>query len=351
MRPTHGGDWAGYAMEYGTLPLDFSANTSPLGLPGGVKAAVIDSLDYADRYPDPRCRALTAKLAARYQVSPESILCGNGAADLIDRLALALRPENALVTAPTFGEYAVALERVGCEVRAFPLRQENQFQLTVDFLDWITPETDLVFLCEPNNPTGVTTPRPLLERVLERCREAGALLVVDECFGDFLDRPEEHTMEPRLEEHLLILKAFTKFYAMAGLRLGYCLSGNRALLEAMAQAGQPWPVSTPAQAAGVAALEETGYPRKLRALIQEQRPWLTEQLTALGCSVVPGEANYLLFFCPVPELETKLRLRGVLIRNCANYPGLCPGWYRVAVRTGPENQRLVTALSEVIHNG
>lgn len=351
MRPTHGGDWAGYEMEYGALPLDFSANTSPLGLPAGVKAAVIDSLEYADRYPDPRCRALTAKLAARYQVPQESILCGNGAADLIDRLALALRPGTALVTAPTFGEYAVALERVGCEVRAFPLRQENGFQLTEDFLDWISPETDVVFLCEPNNPTGITTPRPLLERVLERCRETGTLLVVDECFGDFLDQPEVHTMVPWLEEHLLILKAFTKFYAMAGLRLGYCLCGSRALLAAMAQAGQPWPVSTPAQAAGVAALEETGYARRLRELILEQRPWLAERLTALGCCVVPGEANYLLFSCPVPELETKLRRRGILIRNCANYLGLCPGWYRVAVRTGPENQQLVTVLEEVIHNG
>ena len=245
----------------------------------------------------------------------------------------------------------MALEQVACEGRAFPLRQENRFQLTEEFLDGISPETDVVFLCEPNNPTGVTSPRPLLERVLDRCRETGALLVVDECFGDFLDRPEEHTMVPWLEEHLLILKAFTKFYAMAGLRLGYCLSGNYPLLEAMARAGQPWSVSTPAQAAGAAALEETGYGRRLRELIQAQRPWLMEQLTALGCSVVPGEANYLLFSCPVPELEMKLRRRGILIRDCADYDGLGTGWYRVAVRTGPENQRLTAALSEVIHNG
>ena len=351
MRPTHGGDWAGYEMEYGTLPLDFSANTSPLGLPNGVKGAVIDSLEYADRYPDPQCRKLTAKLAKHYEVAPESILCGSGAADLIDRLALALRPRQALVTAPTFGEYAVALERAGCQVQAFPLRQENGFQLTEDFLDWISPETDVVFLCEPNNPTGITTPRPLLKRVLERCRAVNALLVVDECFGDFLDYPEEHTMVPMLEEHLLILKAFTKFYAMAGLRLGYCLSGNRALLDDMTQAGQPWSVSTPAQAAGMAALDEADYARQLRELIQTQRPRLAEQLTALGCSVVPGEVNYLLFFCPVPELETKLLQRGILIRNCANYIGLCPGWYRVAVRTEPENLRLVAALEEVICNG
>ena len=351
MRPTHGGDWAGYAMEYGTLPLDFSANTSPLGLPLGVKAAVINSLEDADRYPDPWCRKLTAKLAKHYEVDPESILCGSGAADLIDRLALALRPRQALVTAPTFGEYAVALERVGCDARKFPLRQENQFQLTEDFLDWITPETDLVLLCEPNNPTGITTPRPLLEQVLERCRAVNALLVVDECFGDFLNQPEEHTMVPMLEEHLLILKAFTKFYAMAGLRLGFCLSGNHTLLDAMTQAGQPWSVSTPAQAAGMAALKETDYARRLRELILDQRPWLAARLTALGCSVVPGEAIYLLFFCPGPELDAKLRRRGILIRNCENYAGLCPGWYRVAVRTEPENQRLVAALSEVICNG
>ena len=114
MELTHGGDWAGYAAQYGGMPLDFSANVSPLGLPQGVRQAVARALDGADRYPDPLCRALRKKLSGTLGVPPQSILCGNGAADLIFRLALAEKPKRALVTAPTFAEYEQALVVAGC---------------------------------------------------------------------------------------------------------------------------------------------------------------------------------------------------------------------------------------------
>lgn len=349
---THGGDWAGYRAQYGGEPLDFSANISPLGLPEGVRAAVIRSLDRADRYPDPLCRELRGAVARAEGVSPDWVLCGSGAADLIHRAALAGRPRRALVTAPAFAEYEEALELAGCGGERFPLREEDGFALGEGFLEAVTPEVDMVFLCQPNNPTGRMVPRPLLVETLERCREAGALLVVDECFLDFLDRPEDFAMKGFLGRYpnLLILKAFTKLYAMAGLRLGYCLCSDGAFLERMGRAGQPWAVSGPAQAAGMAALKETEYVEAVRALIRAERPRLAGALSRLGFRVVPGEANYLLFHAPLPLVEP-LRERGILIRDCANYHGLGAGWYRAAVRTGPENGRLIAALEEICKEG
>lgn len=350
MKLTHGGDWAGFAQEYGTMPLDFSANISPLGVPEGVRRAVEKALDTADRYPDPLCRELRAKLGQALNVPPEHIFCGNGAADVIFRLVRAKRPRTAMVTAPTFAEYEQALRESDCKVESVQLDARQDFAVTETLLESIRPGLDLLFLCEPNNPTGRTTPRPLLQRILEKCAACGTLLVVDECFNDFLDDPQAHTLQGELETHpnLLILRAFTKWYAMAGVRLGYALCADEALLERMRQCGQPWAVSTLAQAAGVAALEETQYSTRLAALIRAQRPRMQEGLTALGCRVVPGEANYLLFFHPCTELVPRLRKKGVLLRSCDNYTGLGPGWYRAAVRTQEENDAFLNALKEVL---
>ncbi len=349
MELVHGGDWAGYRAEFGCDALDFSANVSPLGLPAGVAAAITNALPTADRYPDPLCRELCAALARAEGVPADWILCGNGAADLIFRLALAVRPRRALLPAPTFAEYEAALQTVGCAVQRVFLREENEFAVTEKFIDAVTPETDIVFLCQPNNPTGQVTPPALVERLVRRCAECGAVLVVDECFLDFLPDRDAWTAKQLLRDtpQLVILKAFTKLYAMAGVRLGYALCGDTTLLEKMRGAGQPWAVSSLAQAAGLAALQETAYAGAVRALIAEQRPRMAAGLRALGLRVMDGQANYLLFRA-TPDFGEKLRRRGAVVRSCANYPGLDAAWYRTAVRTAEENTRLLQIMGEIL---
>ena len=349
MKLVHGGDWAGYRAEFGCDALDFSANVSPLGLPAGVAAAITNALPTADRYPDPLCRELRAALAGAEGVPADWILCGNGAADLIFRLALAVRPRRALLPAPTFAEYEAALQTVGCAVQRVFLREENEFAVTEEFIDAVTPETDIVFLCQPNNPTGQVTPHALVERLVRRCAECGAVLAVDECFLDFLPDRDALTAKQLLRDapQLIILKAFTKLYAMAGVRLGYALCGDAALLEKMRGAGQPWAVSSLAQAAGLAALQETAYADAVRALIAEQRPRMAAGLRALGLRVMDGQANYLLFRA-TPDFGEKLRRRGAVVRSCANYPGLDAAWYRTAVRTAEENTRLLQIMGEIL---
>ena len=350
MKPlTHGGDWAGYRAEFGRDPLDFSANVSPLGLPGGVAKAITASLATADRYPDPLCRALRAKLAAAEGVPAEWLLCGNGAADLIFRLVLAEKPRTALVTAPAFAEYATALEAAGCTVEQHFLREKNDFAVTDAILDAVHPGTDMVFLCQPNNPTGQLAEPALVEALLRRCEAVGAVLAVDECFLDFL--PEGQSLSAKrllsTSSHLVVLKAFTKLYGMAGVRLGYCLCADEGRLARMQAAGQPWAVSSLAQAAGIAALDETEYVAQVRALIEAQRPVLANGLRALGLRVIEGRANYLLFQAP-EALGNALRQKGAVLRGCGNYPGLDAGWYRTAVRTETENRQLLALLAETL---
>ena len=341
----HGGDVYGRPVT-----LDVSVNTNPLGPPPGVVRAVVDAAQLLDRYPDPHCRRLVAALADREGVPEEAILCGAGAAELIFSFCAALRPRTALELAPTFSEYAAALAAAGCRVERCALEEEQGFALTEKLLEELERKScEVVFLCNPNNPTGRLIPPALLESILALCERRGGWLFVDECFLELSDGGRGTSLAPLLRpgRRLFLLRAFTKSYAMAGLRLGYCLCGEGALLERMGRQTQPWNVSVPAQAAGLAALGEEAYLRESRALIQSERRYLREGLEALGLTVCSSQANYLLVKSPA-ELSGPLLDRGILIRDCANYRGLGPGWYRTAVRRREENRTLLKALGEIL---
>ena len=339
----HGGDIYG-----GGVTLDFSANTNPFGTPAGVLRAVEDALPEMHRYPDPYCRRLVDAIGDFEDVEKEYILCGSGAAELIYAYCTAVRPKTALELAPTFSEYALGLARVGCAVKHYYLTPDNNFRLDEHFLYHLEDTTpEAVFLCNSNNPTGVVIPPELLKRILDFCKSTNIRLFLDECFLDLSD--DGTSMKTYLGDYpnLFLLKAFTKSYGMAGIRLGYCLCSDGALLKAMAREVQPWNVSSLAQAAGIAALGEQDFLLKTKDLIQEERPWLKEHLEAFGFRVCPSSANYLLFQGPA-DLHEKLKKQGIAIRNCDNYPGLTSGWYRIAVRRHEENEKLISAIGGIL---
>lgn len=338
----HGGD-----VYDGEIRLDFSANTNPYGTPQAVLNAMSAVLTRVHQYPDPYCRELVKAVSEFEAVPKDRILCGSGAAELIYSYCEALGPGRAMELAPTFSEYSLALERVGCQVERYPLKKENYFSLTEGFLPALErSRPDVLFLCNPNNPTGQVIGRPLLEKILNLCDRQGTALFVDECFLDLSD--DGVSLKSHLREHpnLFILKAFTKSYGMAGVRLGYCLCSDSELLEKMSHSVQPWNVSTLAQAAGVAALGERGFLQKTRALIPQERQWLQKELEKLGFWVCPSHANYILFHGR-EDLYGRLREQGIAIRSCGNYHGLEAGWYRIAVRLHEENERLIEAVKEV----
>lgn len=352
MELVHGGDiYSGNRKERELI--DFSANSNPLGMPESVLTAVQKSLQFCQCYPDPLCRELTQAIARKENLSPQTVLCGNGAADLIYRLVLALKPQHAMILAPTFAEYEQALGVISCQVFTYPLHQEEEFQLTDRFLDKLDSQLDLLFLCNPNNPTGQPIDQKLLRKALNRCKQKGIFVVLDECFLDFLEDGESRSMKDQLKDNqnLLILKAFTKMYAVAGLRLGYCCCSNLGLLEQMRACGQPWAVSVPAQAAGIAALQEDDYPQITRDYIHKQRNILKKGLKKLGIKVIGSQANYIFFWCAANNLEVRLEEKGILIRSCKNYRGLDSHYYRIAVKKAEENVQLLAACREVLTCG
>ena len=337
----HGGDVYG-----GGITLDFSANTNPLGTPTGVLEAVRRALPQLHRYPDPYCRRLVRAIAAHEQVPESYVLCGNGAAELIYAYCAAAKPRTAAETAPTFAEYALGLAQVGCRVTPYFLHQAENFDLGEGFLPFLEEKKpEAVFLCTPNNPTGRLLPLPLLEQILQVCAAWGARVFLDECFLDLTEGGVSARSLLAAHPELLILKAFTKSYGMAGIRLGYCLCADSALLHSMAAASQPWNVSSLAQSAGVAALAEQDFLQRTLSLVRTERRWITDNLTALGFWVCPSQANYLLFRGTLGLREALLR-QGIAIRGCENYSGLDDGWYRIAVRPHEENEALITAIRQ-----
>ena len=222
----HGGD-----RYRRPIRLDFSVNTNPFGpLPEVVEAA-LGSRGELDRYPDPYCRELVQAIARKEQLPEEYILCGNGAADLIDLYVRALRPRMALEAAPTFSEYRRSLTAVGCEVREVVLTRESGFVWEESLLSRLDEEQpDLLVLCNPNNPTGRLISPSLLDRILSRCDERGIAVLIDECFIDLADRRESRTTDLAHYPGLMILNAFTKSHSLAGLRLGYCMTADSRLL-------------------------------------------------------------------------------------------------------------------------
>lgn len=349
--PDHGGDV--YSVP---LALDFSANLNFLGMPEAVCRAACEGVASSEHYPDPHCRDLRAAISQAEGVRAEQIVCGNGAAELIYTLVEAVHPRRALLAAPTFSEYERALRSVGCEVTFFPMEEitrtspyagiSRAFQYSEDMIPAVTTDTDLVFLCNPNNPTGQLASPSFLRAILARCREVGAVLAIDECFLDFLPDAAAYSMKSYLAEYanLFILKAFTKLYAMPGLRLGYGLCSDLVLLRQMEEVRPPWSVSIPAQRAGIAALQEESYREQTYATLAAVRNDLMQGLAALSYRVYDSQANFILFQGD-PGLADRCLKKGIRIRDCANFRGLGPGYYRVAVRRPEENRRLLEQLA------
>ena len=334
--PKHGGDTFDRDIIY-----DFSANLNPLGMPQSVKNALESSISEWEKYPDPYCRRLVKKLSERENFPPENIVCGNGAADLIYRTVQAIKPQKAVVCAPSFGEYIKALEQYGCEISVYTLSEEKGFALDSGIIACLDKSVDMLILCTPNNPTGCTIESGLLREICKKCEEDNIIFLFDQCFIDFVVNGVG--AERYMNKNIVILKAFTKIYAMAGLRLGYALFGDISLAEKVRETGQFWSVSAPAQTAGEAALDEKEYAAKTAELIKIEREYLSENLRLFGFKVYPSEANFILFYTEQLIDEMLLRQK-ILIRNCENFRGLSCGFFRIAVRSHEENIALVSAI-------
>ncbi len=347
----HGGDIYSYVIDDKVEILDFSANINPFGICEGVRKALYESIDMVHNYPDPYHRKLKKAIGEYENVPKEYIVCGNGAADIIFRLVYATKPKKCLLLAPTFSEYEEALRSIGCEIVYYKLKEENEFEIRQDILERIDDALDIVWICNPNNPTGKLAPNKTLQLILDECEKKDILLVIDECFNDFLEEPELHSLKSKLHNYnIVILKAFTKMYAVPGIRLGYAIAGEE-IVKQIEQTGQAWSVSSIAQHVGCAAVKEIGYTDRTRNMIKKERIYLERELNKMGLKVYKSEVNYILFKSDYRiNLSIELKKYNILIRSCGNYNELDDTYYRIAVKMHDENKRLIETLKQICLN-
>lgn len=354
----HGGNVLEMALKTGLDPaeiIDFSANINPLGMPASLKAAIIEQLTSAECYPDVEYRRLHTALARAHHCPAENIMAGNGATELIYAIVHRLRPRTALLLTPGFAEYRRALQRIDCQIDDYPLDEAGGFQPDERLLQVLAErQPDCLFLATPNNPTGLMPDPALLQAILACCRQYDIALIVDEAFIDFL--PDTPGLIPQMAEYsrLYILRSLTKFFAIPGLRLGYLVSSDRESLQQMKQLREPWTINAYAALAGEVILEDHGYIQQTHQWLAAQRSWLFDALNALPhLRVWPGAANYILLRClrPGVDLQQALLQHRILIRHCANYPGLSADYYRVAIKSEEANRKLIAALQQVLVDG
>lgn len=338
---------------------DFSANTNPLGLSPGVRKVLCEECGDFEHYPDPDCaelgHALVRRLNGVYKTELEErqLVFGNGASEILYALfgSVAKRKgkARALLVSPCFTGYEEALRASGIERFYFP-RGAGQ-DICLEELSKLMREIrpDILVVTNPNNPDGFLFDRSLLKELAGLCGGTGAQLLIDECFMELTQQPKENSFVPLLKDlpQTVILRAFTKSFALAGLRLGYAICGEAAAQKIKEQIPM-WSVSVPAQKAGIAALWEEGYLEAYRRLAKAERKYLAGALEKCGLKVFSSSANFMLFHSGTEDLAEKLGARGILIRKCGDYQGLGKGFYRIAVRKHSENTALIENIAEII---
>lgn len=352
MTNPHGGNIWKLARQTGKTPdgiCDFSANLNPLGPPEWLRACLSAEVSSLCHYPDPHCTRLISAAAARFAVKPKCVIAGNGSTEILYVLPRAVSARRAAIPVPSYADYETAASLVGLPIEKFPLRKEDGFTLNIEELArWIEPG-DLVMLGQPNNPTGVLSEAQALRKLAKRHPEA--TFVIDESFLFFVEGAS--SLIQNRPDNVIVLLSLTKFYAIPGLRLGLAVAAPN-IIANIRRLLPPWSVNTLAQAAGIEALADEAYAAKTRAFVRDERLWLCGQLADIpGLNVYPGSANFLLVRMDpacgdADRLAATLLASDIAIRVCANFAGLDASYFRVAVRTRPENIRLCKALTRTL---
>ena len=337
----HGGDI--YRNE---VELDFSINVNPLGMPERVRQALFQAVSDCTKYPDPEMERLTDCVRNVLGVKESSIVFGNGASELFQAVIHTIRPKKILIPVPAFYGYEYADKCMDSEICYYMMKKEKGYSLDERIFTELEKGMELLFLANPNNPTGCLLDGKLLERILTYCREKQIYVVLDECFIEFCE--ESESMLPKLAAYpnLILVRAFTKIFAIPGVRLGYLLSEDANLVKEIRRHLPEWNISTFAQAAGVACAAEWEFVSRTKAFLKEERNFLYEGLKKEGLTVFSGAANFLLIQTEIPLYEELLK-RKILVRDCSNFRGLGKGFYRIAVKTREENEKLLEKIGEI----
>jgi len=348
--------------------LDYSSNINPYGVPENLKKEIFEKVFVLERYPDPDYIELREKIAEKNNLNIENIIVGNGATEIIFLFMKILSPKKVLIVSPTFGEYeraikASTLANDSLEINYFELKEAENFVLNIKNLETeLENNYDLLILCNPNNPTGQFLKLKKLEEILKICEQKNTKLFVDEAFVEFVEDWENESIINSKEnkENLFIIRAFTKFFAIPGLRLGYGICFNNNLLKKMLEKKEPWSVNNIADLAGKTVLDDENYIQKTKEWIKDQKKYMYENLNKIeGLRAYKTEVNFILLKIEdnllekgldVKNLRKKMLEKGILIRDASNFIYLNKHYFRLAIKDKLNNEKVIETLTSILKN-
>ena len=362
--------------------LDYSSNINPYGIPESLKKRITENLEVLERYPDPDYVELRQKLANLNKVNLSDIILGNGATEIIFLFMKVINPKKILIVSPTFGEYERAvkateisgdtvslsssngdnknIENKKIEIEYFELKESDDFKLNIGNLkNELENKYDLLIICNPNNPTGKFLKLAQTEEILKECNKYDTKLFIDEAFIEFLaDGMKESIINTEEnKKNLFVTRAFTKFFAIPGLRLGYGMYFDKELEQKISEKKEPWSVNNIAEMAGLTVLDDTEYIEKTLKWITKEKIYMYEKLNEIsGIKVYETEVNFItgkidekLFLegLNVKILREKMLEQGILIRDASNFKFLDERFFRLAIKDRASNDRVIEAMKEI----
>jgi len=350
---SHGGHRERFAKRYGfelNEIFDFSSNINPLGPPARAKEIYEKSFEELSWYPEPHAESFSQMIAQHFSTTRDQVIVGNGSLAVLNLAIRALRPKMVLIAEPSFSEYRRIVQVEGAGVREIDLNPNENFEISLSRILEGLPGVDLMILGHPNSPTGTALSREALRGLLHEAKRQKVFTILDEAFVDWV--PEISAVsQVRDDRPLLVVRSMTKFYALAGIRIGFGI-GPKGIIEKMKNLQGPWTCNRTAQRLGQASLVDRAFEEKSRLFMNEEKMWLKSALEEIqDVRVFPSLANFFLVQVPpdAQELCDFLGGQGICIRDAANYRGLDSSYIRLAVRSRDENKRLVLSLQEFYH--
>ncbi len=351
----HGGNIHKIFRESGKEVLDYSANINPLGFPKSLRKNIIKNIDGLINYPDPNYIDLKESISKKINISVDNIVVGNGATELIFLAIRTLNPKNVLIVCPTFAEYERALKEVSANISYFELTKgKNEFYLDKEkFLKELRKNYDLVILCNPNNPTGTFVNKKIFSEVLEFCKNYKTKFLIDEAFIDFMKNGEKKSYKNFGDKRIIIIRAFTKFYGIPGLRLGYSIVCDKILKKNMEERKEPWTINTFASNFGEIFLKNVKYEEKtLKSLFKEKKRFYKKISKMKNIEYFKTETNFILVKLKNINgkiLYEKMLDEGILIRRCDNFKFLNDSYVRFAIKDKKKNKIMLKILKKIEH--
>lgn len=354
-KAVHGGNIEELSREFNLDKeklIDFSANINPLGVNEKVKEAIIDALDKVEKYPDITYYNLKSAISNFEDIDYKNLVLGNGAAEIIFNLVRAINPKKVLIPAPTFSEYEEASLSINSSIEYYYLKEEKNWNIDEEILDLINEDIDIVFICNPNNPTGVITDKDILLRIIKKARKTKTIVAIDESFLDFVKDSHKYSLVRLLKEYhnIFIIKSLTKLFAIPGIRIGYGLSSSKDIINKIQAISVPWNINILAEVAAITALDDKEYVEKSIAYIEEEKYYLYKELSKFNKIKVFNPSVNFIMFKTLKDIDLKYELmkENIIIRSCSNYNGLNENYYRIAVRTREENEVFLDTLRKVL---